>query len=199
MKPNRFALRPKLGRVRSVILEPDVAEVFHSSDDVNAFLRSAIKPGQAQRPCPHAERRRKLRRSAQAERGTGDGSDGRGKQRSDRGLARRLWRTGGWGRMGSGLRMGGWGRVFGPTLERSEKTVHDGGGWGRVFGPTLERWGRMGSGLLGEDGVGSSVRRWKDLKRRFTASACRQVFRFRVSPQLVRARFEAAAHPLQRA
>ena len=124
MKPNRFALRPKLGRVRSVILEPDVAEVFHSSDDVNAFLRSAIKPGQAQRPCPHAERRRKLRRSAQAERGTGDGSDGRGKQRSDRGLARRLWRTGGWGRMGSGLRMGGWGRVFGPTLERSEKTVH---------------------------------------------------------------------------
>ena len=43
MKPNRFASRPKLGRIRSVVLEPDVAEVFHSSDDVNAFLRSAIE------------------------------------------------------------------------------------------------------------------------------------------------------------
>jgi len=42
MKPNRFASRPKLGRVRSIILDPDVAEVFHSSDDVNKFLRSVI-------------------------------------------------------------------------------------------------------------------------------------------------------------
>ena len=55
MKPNRFASRPKLGRVRSIILEPDVAEVFHSSDDVNAFLRSAIKtmpPRQAEKKEP---------------------------------------------------------------------------------------------------------------------------------------------------
>ena len=43
MKPSPFASRPKLGRVRSVVLDPDVAEVFHTSDDVNAFLRSAIK------------------------------------------------------------------------------------------------------------------------------------------------------------
>jgi hypothetical protein len=43
MKPSPYADRPKLGRVRSVVLDPDVAEVFHSSDDVNAFLRSAIK------------------------------------------------------------------------------------------------------------------------------------------------------------
>lgn len=54
-RPNRFASRPKLGRVRSVILEPDVAEVFHSSDDVNAFLRSVIKtmpPRRADRKTP---------------------------------------------------------------------------------------------------------------------------------------------------
>ncbi|MEA2239574.1 MAG: hypothetical protein QOC81_4298 [Thermoanaerobaculia bacterium] len=41
-RPNRFASRPKLGRVRSVVLEADVAEVFRSSDQVNEFLRSAI-------------------------------------------------------------------------------------------------------------------------------------------------------------
>jgi len=41
-RPNRFAARPKLGRVRSIILEPDVAEVFHSSDQVNELLRSII-------------------------------------------------------------------------------------------------------------------------------------------------------------
>jgi hypothetical protein len=41
-RPNRFADRPKLGRVRSVILEPDVAEVFHSSEQVNELLRSII-------------------------------------------------------------------------------------------------------------------------------------------------------------
>jgi hypothetical protein len=41
-RPNRFASRPKLGRVRSVVLEPDVAEVFHSSDQVNELLRSII-------------------------------------------------------------------------------------------------------------------------------------------------------------
>jgi hypothetical protein len=41
-RPNRFASRPKLGRVRSVVLEPHVAEVFHSSDQVNELLRSII-------------------------------------------------------------------------------------------------------------------------------------------------------------
>ena len=41
-RPNRFASRPKLGRVRSVVLEPDVAEVFQSSDQVNELLRSII-------------------------------------------------------------------------------------------------------------------------------------------------------------
>jgi hypothetical protein len=41
-RPNRFAARPKLGRVRSVVLEPDVAEVFRSSDQVNELLRSII-------------------------------------------------------------------------------------------------------------------------------------------------------------
>ena len=41
-RPNRFASRPKLGRVRSVVLESDVAEVFHSSDQVNELLRSII-------------------------------------------------------------------------------------------------------------------------------------------------------------
>lgn len=41
-RPNRFAARPKLGRVRSIVLEADVAEVFHSSDQVNELLRSII-------------------------------------------------------------------------------------------------------------------------------------------------------------
>jgi hypothetical protein len=41
-RPNRFASPPKLGRIRSVVLEPDVAEVFHSSDQVNELLRSII-------------------------------------------------------------------------------------------------------------------------------------------------------------
>jgi hypothetical protein len=41
-RPNRFVSRPKLGRVRSIVLEPDVAEVFHSSDQVNELLRSII-------------------------------------------------------------------------------------------------------------------------------------------------------------
>jgi hypothetical protein len=41
-RPNRFASRPKLGRVRSVVLEPDVAEVFQSSEQVNELLRSII-------------------------------------------------------------------------------------------------------------------------------------------------------------
>ncbi|MEA2337670.1 MAG: hypothetical protein QOE82_1677 [Thermoanaerobaculia bacterium] len=33
-RPNRLATRPKLGRVRSVVLERDVAEVANPSDQV---------------------------------------------------------------------------------------------------------------------------------------------------------------------
>jgi hypothetical protein len=33
-RPNRFANRPKLGRVHSIVLEPNVAEVFESSEQV---------------------------------------------------------------------------------------------------------------------------------------------------------------------
>lgn len=40
-RPNRFAA--KLSREAiAVVLEPDVAKVFHSSESVNEFLRSAI-------------------------------------------------------------------------------------------------------------------------------------------------------------
>jgi hypothetical protein len=40
-RPNRFASRIKDGAV-AVILDPDVAAVFRSSDAVNTFLRSVI-------------------------------------------------------------------------------------------------------------------------------------------------------------
>lgn len=40
-RPNRFAAGLKKEAV-SVILDPDVAAVFHSSEAVNAFLRSVI-------------------------------------------------------------------------------------------------------------------------------------------------------------
>lgn len=40
-KPNRFAGRMKNGTV-AIILDPDVAAVFHSSEAVNTFLRSVI-------------------------------------------------------------------------------------------------------------------------------------------------------------
>jgi hypothetical protein len=40
-KPNRFASRIKTEAV-AVILDPDVASVFRSSDAVNTFLRSVI-------------------------------------------------------------------------------------------------------------------------------------------------------------
>ncbi|MEO8034839.1 MAG: hypothetical protein ABI837_10445 [Acidobacteriota bacterium] len=39
--PNRFASRLSDETV-AVVLDPDVATVFHSSESVNAFLRSAI-------------------------------------------------------------------------------------------------------------------------------------------------------------
>jgi hypothetical protein len=40
-RPNRFASRLHRGAI-AVVLDPDVAEVFQTSDAVNAFLRSAI-------------------------------------------------------------------------------------------------------------------------------------------------------------
>lgn len=40
-RPNRFVSRMEKGAV-AVILDPDVASVFRSSDAVNAFLRSVI-------------------------------------------------------------------------------------------------------------------------------------------------------------
>ena len=40
-RPNRFAPRMK-GRVVTVVLEPDVAAVFDSSESVNRLLRSII-------------------------------------------------------------------------------------------------------------------------------------------------------------
>jgi hypothetical protein len=40
-KPNLFASRMEKGAV-AVILDPDVASVFHSSEEVNTFLRSVI-------------------------------------------------------------------------------------------------------------------------------------------------------------
>jgi hypothetical protein len=40
-KPNRFAAKMAQGRV-AVVLEPDVAKVFKSSEAVNALLRSII-------------------------------------------------------------------------------------------------------------------------------------------------------------
>jgi hypothetical protein len=40
-KPNRFASRMKAEAI-AVILDPDVASVFRSSDAVNTFLRSVI-------------------------------------------------------------------------------------------------------------------------------------------------------------
>lgn len=40
-RPNRFASRMS-GDVRAVVLEPDVASFFESSESVNALLRSVI-------------------------------------------------------------------------------------------------------------------------------------------------------------
>ena len=41
-KPNRFAAGLKPGG-RIVVLEPEVAEVFHSSQEVNVFLRAVVQ------------------------------------------------------------------------------------------------------------------------------------------------------------
>lgn len=42
-RPNRFAARLPAGQVVGIVLDPDVAEVFESSEAVNRFLRSAIE------------------------------------------------------------------------------------------------------------------------------------------------------------
>jgi len=41
-KPNRFAAQLKAG-ARTIVLEPDVAKVFSTSESVNAVLRSLIE------------------------------------------------------------------------------------------------------------------------------------------------------------
>jgi hypothetical protein len=56
-RPNRFAKRLSEGAV-AVVLDPDVATVFQSSESVNAFLRSAITA------MPQAESSNKKKRSA---------------------------------------------------------------------------------------------------------------------------------------
>ena len=40
-KPNRFAANVKKGG-RLIVLEPEIAEVFHDSKDVNAALKALI-------------------------------------------------------------------------------------------------------------------------------------------------------------
>lgn len=40
-RPNRFAARSELGK-RQVLLDPDVAEVFTTSESVNSVLRALI-------------------------------------------------------------------------------------------------------------------------------------------------------------
>ncbi len=57
-KPNRFA--SKLADTSVVVLQPDVAAVFQSSDAVNEFLRSAI----AATTKPRAARTRATRKAA---------------------------------------------------------------------------------------------------------------------------------------
>ena len=55
-KPNRFAA--KLKNTTVVVLQPDVAEVFTSSEAVNELLRSAIVAtgAQARKPRPSKSR-----------------------------------------------------------------------------------------------------------------------------------------------
>jgi hypothetical protein len=51
-KPNRFAAKMTEGTV-AVVLEPDVAAVFQSSDAVNALLRSVILATSSKEKRPH--------------------------------------------------------------------------------------------------------------------------------------------------
>ena len=56
-KPNRFA--SKLADTSAVVLQPDVAAVFKSSDAVSAFLRSAILATSKPRTVTRAKTTRK--------------------------------------------------------------------------------------------------------------------------------------------
>jgi hypothetical protein len=58
-RPNRFAARMS-GTVVAVVLEPDVAEVFDSSEAVNRMLRSVISaiPKSARRKAGDRSRRK---------------------------------------------------------------------------------------------------------------------------------------------
>jgi hypothetical protein len=54
-KPNRFAAKMSADSV-AVVLEPDVAAVFRSSEDVNALLRSIISAMASSRRTQSAKR-----------------------------------------------------------------------------------------------------------------------------------------------
>jgi hypothetical protein len=54
-KPNRFAAKMSEGAV-AVVLEPDVAAVFQSSEVVNALLRSIISAMPRSKPSPRTNR-----------------------------------------------------------------------------------------------------------------------------------------------
>jgi hypothetical protein len=58
-RPNRFASRLQ-GKVISVVLEPDVAEVFSTSESVNRLLRAVISaaPIKAKRASSDKTRRK---------------------------------------------------------------------------------------------------------------------------------------------
>jgi len=56
-RPNRFAAAFREGAV-AVVLEPDVASIFNSSESVNAFLRSAIAAMPRENPTRKAARRK---------------------------------------------------------------------------------------------------------------------------------------------
>jgi hypothetical protein len=54
-KPNRFAAQMSEGTV-AIVLEPDVAAVFNSSEAVNALLRSIISAMPSSKRTPRANR-----------------------------------------------------------------------------------------------------------------------------------------------
>jgi hypothetical protein len=54
-KPNRFAAKMSEGTV-AIVLEPDVAKVFQSSEVVNALLRSIISAMPSSKRNPRANR-----------------------------------------------------------------------------------------------------------------------------------------------
>lgn len=58
MRPNPYAKRLKGKSVISVVLDQDVAQVFHSSEAVNDLLRSVIK-AMPRRPTRRSQRKRR--------------------------------------------------------------------------------------------------------------------------------------------